>query len=115
MDIAADQYLVFETPERVAQASWEEAFSKVPGICRVGRGSRDDPDLKELLYIRGIVRNKCERYYNDTDRMEWLRVVRSWGIPLPELRSIALETRYYGHFTDLMSKAIDERENAAKS
>jgi len=114
MDIAADQYLVFETPERVSQDSWEEAFSKVPRICQVERDSRDDPDLKELFYIRGIVRNKCDRYFNATDCMVWLRAARSWDIPIRELRSIALETRYYSHFTDLISKAIDERKSPEK-
>ena len=61
MDIAAERYLQFEQKDRVTAESWELAFSKIPAICRVNRESAENPDLKELFYIRAIVRNRCER------------------------------------------------------
>ena len=111
MDISAEQYLRTDGKGQVTAESWERAFSKIPGICRVERDSVENPDLKELLYIRGIVRNKCGKgYFDNPGCMEWLEIARSWDIPIAELRSIALQTRYYSHFTDLVSDAINERK-----
>jgi hypothetical protein len=110
MDISTEQYLEINGQGQATGASWELAFSKIPGICRVERESVENPDLKELFYIRGIVRNKCERYFDAPDCMEWLKAARSWDIPMQELRSIALQTRYYSHFTGLVSDAINERK-----
>lgn len=111
MDISAEQYLETDGNGQATGASWELAFSKIPGICRVDRESVENPDLKELFYIRAIVRNKCERDYDASDCMEWLKAARSWDVPMQELRSIALQTRYYSHFTESVSDAMNERKS----
>lgn len=47
MDVAAEQYLKFNEDSTVTGESWEEAFAKIPGICRVGRESEEDPEIRE--------------------------------------------------------------------
>jgi hypothetical protein len=111
MDISSEQYLETDGEGQVTGASWELAFSKIPGICRVDRESVENPDLKELFYVRGIVRNKCEHNYDASDCMEWLKAARSWDVPMQELRSIALQIRHYGHFSELVSNAINQRKS----
>ena len=89
MDVAAEQYLKYQQDGKVTRESWEIAFNKIPAICSVEKDSQEDPDLKELLYIRGIVRNKCPHYFDSPDCLDWLRDARSWGVPMNELRQIA--------------------------
>jgi hypothetical protein len=110
MDVAASQYLKQGTDGKVSADSWELGFSKIPGICRVERASKDDPDLKDLFYIRGILRNKCRNYFRDPTAMEWLRSARSWGVSMERLREIAYGTKNWSHFVDVISEAIDERK-----
>ncbi|MFM2293801.1 MAG: hypothetical protein RLZZ350_214 [Verrucomicrobiota bacterium] len=108
MDVAATQYLKVDANEKVTPESWEIAFSKIPGICRVERASKDEPELRELYYIRGIVRNKCENYFDNVQAMEWLRAARSWGIPVEELRNLAVQTRNWRNFVQRISDLIQE-------
>jgi HNH endonuclease len=108
MDIASAQYLEYQIDGRVTEQSWETAFNKIPPILNVERDSRDDPDLKELLYIRGIVRNKCERYFENAEALEWLRAARSWEIPMAELKQLAYGVRYWSHFVEQISALIEK-------
>lgn len=108
MDVAATQYLKVDSNEKVTPESWEIGFSKIPGICRVERASKDEPDLRNLYYIRGIVRNKCENYFDSVQAMEWLRAARSWGISVEELRSIALQSRSWSNFRQRISDLIQQ-------
>ena len=108
MDVAAEQYLKFKQDGEVTAESWEKGFSKIPAICQVERDSKEDPDLKELLYIRGIVRNKCQNYFDNPECLEWLKAARSWEVPMTELRQIALRTRYWSHFVQMMEDIIKD-------
>lgn len=110
MDVAAAQYLKADGQGKITSESWEVAFSKIPGVCRVERASKDEPELRELYYIRGIVRNKCEHYFDNVEALEWLRAARSWGVPVDELRRIALQTRYWSHFEQLITDVIAEHK-----
>jgi hypothetical protein len=108
MEVAAEQYLEFKQDGTVTDKSWNVAFKKIPAICRVDRESKQDPDLKELFYIRGIVRNKCDNYFDNPKCFTWLRTARSWGVPMTELRQIALRTRYWSHFEKMIEDIINE-------
>ncbi len=110
MDIAAEQYLRFKSDGNVTKDSWEHAFSKIPGICRVEHESQENPDIKELYYIRGIVRNNCKSYFNDYKALDFLKAARSWDIPMSELRNIAVNSRYWSEFEDEICKAINRKK-----
>ena len=60
IDTAFDQYLRWETKEKVSVESWRLAFSKVPGICRVNAAAKDRPHLPKLLYVQGILRKRFD-------------------------------------------------------
>lgn len=114
MDIAAAQYLEFQDDGNVTQESWNTAFNKILPILKVEKDSKDDPDLKDLLYIRGIIRNKCERYFKNSDALEWLRAARSWGIPMSDLKQLAYGVRNYNHFIEQIDNLITEWKKAEK-
>ena len=111
MDIAAEQYLRFEDDGNVTSESWEEAFAKIPGICRVKRASEEEPELKDLFYIRGIVRKRLDgRYYKDHEALDLLKAARSWDVPLDELRAIAKRVSSWTQFRDAIIDVIDEQK-----
>lgn len=108
MDISAEQYLEFNREGNATAESWEKGFGKIPGICQVERDSKEDPDIKKLLYIRGIIRNKCENYFDNSECLEWLKAARSWEVPMIELRQIAVRTRYWSHFVEMIEEIIKD-------
>lgn len=114
MDVAAEQYLRFTEARTVTQDSWEEAFGKIPGICRVEKASKTDPEIKDLYYIRGIARNNCN-YFNAPEALELLKAARSWDVPLADLRQIAVEARSWTRFRDGIYDAIDERKSSSQA
>ena len=100
MNVAAEQYLAFQHDGTVTSDSWETAFGTIPGICRVERASEDDPDIKDLYYIRGIVRNRLDgRYFNEPEALALLKIARSWDVSLDE----ALRHRKAGFKLDELS------------
>jgi hypothetical protein len=105
MDIAAEQYLEYETDDQVTGESWERAFKKISGICRIARESKGDPDIRELYYIRGILRNRLS-YFENGQGLQYLKNARSWGVSLDTLRSIAYETKSWTSFKCDVGEAI---------
>jgi len=114
MDIAAEQYLIFKKNGTTTTESWEKAFLKIPGICRVERESKEDPDIKELYYIRGIVRNTCRYYFDNSEALELLKIARSWDIPMSKLRDIAYNATSWTRFQNQINKAIDDKQQEDK-
>jgi hypothetical protein len=110
MDVAADQYLRFGEDHTVSDESWEEAFGKIPGICRVERESKEDPEIKDLYYIRGIARNNCEYYFDSPEALELLKIARSWEVPMSELRQIAQRATSWTKFRNGIYEAIDHQK-----
>ena len=115
MDISAEQYLRFEEDDTVTSESWENAFSKIPGICRVERESQEDPDIKELYYIRGIARNTCQHYFDNAKALEILKIARSWDVPMSELRDIASRATSWTKFQNQINEAVGYKQQEEDS
>ncbi|HEX9798919.1 MAG TPA: HNH endonuclease [Thermoanaerobaculia bacterium] len=112
MDISSTQYLREGPDKKVTQESWDIAFSKIPGICRVERDSKSDPDLKEIFYIRGIARNNCPNYFKDGEALELIRSARSWGVELGLLRAAAKRSRSWTRFSSELIDLIEQAKVA---
>jgi hypothetical protein len=108
--ISAEAYIEYGDDGSVTSESWEKAFAKIPGICRVERVSKEDPDLKDLYYIRGIARNRCDNYFNNIEAIEMLKAARSWDVPLEELRQIACSIKNWSHFRKEIYEAIEHQQ-----
>ncbi len=63
MDTTIEQYFRFDGDDCVTQHSIDYAFNKLPGILRINELA---PEIKEMYYIRGILRNRiyCDEQYS---------------------------------------------------
>lgn len=108
MDAAATSYLEFNNEGKVTEESWGIAFNKILGICKVSRASQTDPDIKQLYYIRGILRNRIPGYFDDSKALQYLKNARSWEVPIDELSAIARSVKNWSQFTSSIGEAIQQ-------
>ena len=71
--------------------------------------------LKDLYYIRGIVRNTCRYYFDNAKALELLKIARSWGVPMSELRDIASRATSWTKFRNRIHKAIEYQQQEEDS
>lgn len=58
-------------------------------------------DFRELFYIRGILRNKCN-YFVDYEALKYLENAYDDGVPIDALRTMAYGVRNWTHFIELI-------------
>ncbi|HEY7328724.1 MAG TPA: hypothetical protein VH592_13860 [Gemmataceae bacterium] len=110
MQTAVDQYVTFQQgkPE---QQSVERAWGKVSGICRTRRDEETKPYIRELYYIRGILRNRV--HVNENYVMELLEEAVRVGTDVESLKTLAKRTRNWTEFReDVESLIQSQREDA---
>lgn len=73
MRIAATTYLLHDEAGAVTHESWEHAFMKIGGVCKVTRDEATNPDIKRLYYIRGILRKLFPDRCNDAEAIRLLK------------------------------------------
>lgn len=112
MDTAAHVYLKTDGKGDPVAESVGAAFHKIGGICRTTRQAKDDPEIMDLLYIRGILRKRIPGYFNAGKAMELLRDARSWGVSVIALRGIAVGVRNWSDFRGKVEAAVDEKRLA---
>lgn len=113
MRTATDQYLQVQegkfTPESV-----ETAWSKVAGICRIRKTEKDKPYIRDLLYVRGILRNRV--YVNEKNVMGLLEDAHLAGIGTDYLKDAAKICRswtdFQNHIYEYMDQLNDGKNNA---
>jgi HNH endonuclease len=108
MDSSATSYLKFNGDGKVTEESWVTAFDKILGICRVNRASRTDPDIKQLYYIRGILRNRIPGYFDDAKALQYLKNARSWDVPIDCLSELARSVKNWSQFSAGIGEAIQK-------
>jgi hypothetical protein len=77
MRTASDQYLEYKDGKLVSE-SVEDAWSQVSGICRIRRTEKTKPYIRDLLYIRGVLRNRV--YVNERQIMRFLEDAHLAGV-----------------------------------
>jgi hypothetical protein len=79
------------------------AFEKIGGICRMNQ----QPEWKkELYYVRAIVRNKCEYYFDSRTAMNLLEMAYDQGVDIQTLKEIAYESTSWTKFQNRIMKVI---------
>lgn len=82
-------YLKRKKDGQFTNASVNEAFNRLGGICR----TLQQPDWKrELYYIRGIMRKRFA-YVNDWQAIQFMENAYDDGVPLEDLRELAVLSR----------------------
>jgi hypothetical protein len=110
MDASATSYLEFDAESKATAESVALAFDKIVGICRVNKAAEKDPDLKQLYYIRGILRNRIPGYFNDSMALQYLKKARSWEVGLEDLNSMARGVKNWTEFTSTVGELILEKK-----
>lgn len=105
IDASVAQYL--EMGEKgYTHASVEKSFAYIPKICRVKIAGEDKPYLEQLLYIRGILRNRlC--YCDLPAALSYLEAAYKKGFSLDELAFVAREVTSWTEFKDTISDMLN--------
>lgn len=113
MRISTGQYLEFD-PEAEDQTkpiheSVEKAFKFVPRICTVRKQEKDKPQLKDLYYIRGILRKRIT-YVNQWQSMQLMQAALQAGKSTEEIKQLALSVRNWTQFRTTMEEWAPSEE-----
>ncbi len=106
--IAADQYLDFQDGAPTKE-SVEIAWKKVGGICRMARLDCEDPNLRRLYYVRGILRHHFS-YCNDGQAMTLLRKAHDLNASMTSLEDLAKSANNWTVWGEGMESYIAEHD-----
>lgn len=102
------RYIKRDEDGNVTHESVETAFDKLGGICRL----KTQPDeVKELFYIRGILRNRLF-YCNDQIAIRYLKQAHALGCTVEQLKAYALEVKNWTEFREGMEQFFEESREA---
>lgn len=111
MKASADQYLRYdnesEKPDIATQESVEKAFNYIPRICANKGRFEQVPYLKDLYYIRGILRNRLS-YVNDRVSIQLMESALEAGIGIEQIREFSKQVRNWSSFKDTLELWITE-------
>lgn len=103
--IAADQYLKHDREGKLEHASVNLAFTKIEGICRTRRLEKRKPYIRDLYYVRAVLRNRG--YVNERYIMELLESAVNVGIDVEDLKDCAKSSSSWSRFRDTVESWID--------
>jgi len=113
MRISVKQYIQYLN-EKPTQESIEKAWDKVSGICALKKYDGTKPEMKEIYYIRGILRNRLS-YVNESMALGLLRKSVRLGAPIEALKEFALEVKNWTNWRASMEAYIEHLENPERS
>jgi len=92
MRTSAQQYLKSDAEEKLTSDSVSKSFNMIQKIC-AGKDRFDKkPYLKDLYYIRGIMRNRFS-YLNDWKAIEIMEGAYKAGVEIDDIKQVALDTK----------------------
>lgn len=106
VEISFDQYLEWQDEKPVSD-TWNKAFAFIPRIVSVRRRQSDKPYLRDLFYIRGILRNRLN-YCRDAVAMSLLEQAVEAGASIDNLREFAKAVQTWSQFTDEIHRFLEE-------
>lgn len=105
IDTASEVYVKYDE-EGSTHESVEVAFGKLPGILKTNEVAKEKPYIRDLYYIRGILRNRG--YVNERYVMEFLEGAAEAGVPIDELKAIASKSSSWTRFCETVEGRIGE-------
>ena len=97
-------YLIYDTndPNTYTQESRNKAFNYIPRICECRKKGIDTPEMKEIFYIRGILRKRIGEVYNSYKTIDEIKLAIKNGIPVNDIKESALKCRSWKNFITLL-------------
>jgi hypothetical protein len=106
---AVDSYCERDEKGEYTKESIDHAYSKLRGVARVLRDSAERPYLKQLFYIRGILRNRLN-YVDDRLVISLMEECAQLNVDLDDLERIAKTTRNWSSFRSVLDRYIAEHK-----
>jgi hypothetical protein len=107
MRVAVSQYIKYNEQNTPTHDSVEKAWAKIGGICNLKKAQVDKPYLKDLYYIRGILRNRLN-YVNDGMALSLLRKSVELGASIESLKEHALQVRNWSQWRSGVEAFIEQ-------
>lgn len=95
-EISRSQYFESDKEGETTPESASKAFRYIPRIAHNRKFGEEKPHLKELYYIRGIVRNRM--YCDDRACIEMLENAYNAGVPIEWLKEMAKTAKNWSGF-----------------
>lgn len=109
MRTSVDQYLEYED-NKPTEESVNKAWNYVGRICAVEKESKENPYLKDIYYIRGILRNRLY-YINENMVIPLLERAIELNVDIEGLKKFARRVRSWTEWRNGMEDYIYEQEN----
>ena len=93
---AAAQYLV-HNGDIFTGESVEKLFDYIPKICNMKQLDKEKPYMKDLFYVRGILRNRL-RYCDDSKTLQMLESVYLAGASIDSIKAFAKQVKNWSSF-----------------
>lgn len=103
-------YLVHEG-DNYTQDSVNKAFNFIPRICSCRRIEQENPHIKDLNYIKGIVRNRCN-YFNPSYAAQIVNRAYNAGVPIDIMMETARNCRNWSSWQSDMNDLSDGWESS---
>lgn len=97
VDTCAEQYLVHDKEQKVTTESLEHAFRYIPSVCAGVVRKRENPELNELYYIRGIMRKRFA-HCNEPLALSYLKKLHELGYSPSTLKEWVLQLNNWSQF-----------------
>lgn len=92
MRISAETYLKTGEDGKITNESWNQAFSRIGGICTNKEREKDDPEEGRLYYVRGIIRKRFS-YCDESTAIMLLKKAYDAGVRVTTLEKHAKQSR----------------------
>ena len=106
MKISVHKWVEIKDGKRLLD-SVNSAWVYVPKICGVKQADKEKPYLKDLLYIRGILRNRFS-YCDERRAIEMLEEAYDLGADLEHLKRMAKKERNWSNWSAEMEALMQE-------
>lgn len=88
-------------PPKSTQESVEKSFEYTERMCRSRKLMTEKPHMKDLFYIRGIVRRRFDRCI-DWAAIKLLEQAHDRGVAVDDMRDIAMQSTSWSNWQDQM-------------
>lgn len=95
MRLSAQTNLVFDKENKPTQESVEKAFSYIARYCIVSRSCEKEPYMKDLYYLRGIMRRRYGRV-TEWEALSLLKKAYLLGYGVERLKDLIFNYHSYG-------------------
>lgn len=109
VETSFDQYVEWDREGKPTHESWNKAFDYVTRIISVSKRSAEKPYMRDLYYIRGILRNRLN-YVREDECMNLLERAYLAGATVDSLREFAKSGTSWMIFSNELMDFIDDNE-----